>query len=105
MLYLPLNVRYISVFYALRSGVRLHMVMGSQDTSSVYDNIRFHVDFYTPDSLETQQKVHFLSQMLVTNPSINCVNDEIHELWQDCPDPPGASDIKALSDIPDIPKL
>jgi len=84
------------------SGVRLHMVIGSQETSSVYDNILFHIEFYTPDSLETERKVEFLSQMLVTNPSINCVNDEILDLWQACPDPPGALSIQALSAIPDI---
>ena len=87
------------------AGVRLHMVVGSQETSSVYDNILFHMQFYTPDSLETEQKVEFLSQMLVTNPSINCVNDEIHDLWQDCPDPPGAAHIEALDGIPDIPNV
>lgn len=81
------------------------MVVGSQETTSVYDNIRLHIQFYTPDSLETEQKVEFLSQMLVTNPSINCVNDEIHELWLDCPDPPRAEDLAVLRDIPDIPNV
>jgi len=84
-------------------GVCLHMSIGSGESTSVYDNILFHLAFYTPDSLETEKKVEFLSRMLVTNPSINCVNDEIHELWLQCADPPGAANIEALSTIPDFP--
>lgn len=85
--------------------VRLHMVIGSRKTESVYDNIRFHVIFFTPDSLEAQRKTTVLSQILVTNPSITRVKDEIHELWAACPDPPGASDIPILNSFPDVSNL
>jgi hypothetical protein len=92
------NVRMCCV-----EGVRLDIVIGSQKTSSVYDNILCHIQFYTPESLETEQKAEFLSHMLITNPSIKCVTDEIKELWRACPDPPGATDIQSLRNIPDIP--
>lgn len=81
------------------------MVIGSQKTSSVYDNILFHVQFYTPDSLETEQKVLYLSRMLVMNAGISSVHEEIHKLWEECPDPPGTAHIQVLNDIPKISNM
>ena len=71
----------------------------------MYDNVLCHITFYTPEALETFQKVEFLSQLLVTNANNDCIKSEIAELWAECPDPPGSSNIAALQDIPPIPNL
>lgn len=84
--------------------MRLHLVIGSQESSSVYDNIRCHLLFYTPASLETERRVELLSRLLVSNPSIHGTADEIRDLWLACPDPPGSSHIPALDFLPDMPE-